>query len=98
MWYNIFVIKGPLPVHTNFTHNQDNVTILWSPNDNDSVDYYIVSVTANTTETSFTTSNTSVQLPLQYNQEYNITVIANNCAGNSTPTEMSMRIGKHDFK
>ena len=30
------------------------------------------------------TSNTSIQLPVLYNQEYNISVLANNCAGNST--------------
>ena len=74
------------------------MTILWSPNDNDRVDYYIISITTNTIETSFTTFNTSIQLPLQYNQEYNISVIANNCAGNSTPAEMNLRIGKHKYK
>ena len=34
----------------------------------------------------FTTSNTTIQFPLSYNQEYNISIIASSCAGNSTPT------------
>ena len=32
----------------------------------------------------FITINTSLQLPILYNQEYHISVVAYNCAGNST--------------
>ena len=34
----------------------------------------------------FTTTNTTIQVPVLHNQEYNISVVANNCAGNSTPS------------
>ena len=38
--------------------------------------------------TLFVTSNTSTQLILLYDQEYNISVAASNCAGNSAPAEI----------
>ena len=43
----------------------------------------------------FTTSNTSIYLPVIYNQDYDVSVVASNCAGNSTPAEISFRIGKY---
>jgi hypothetical protein len=43
----------------------------------------------------FTTSNTSIQLFILYNQEYNITVVASNCAGNSTSAITTLRIGNY---
>ena len=59
-----------------------------------SVDYFI-SITPPTEFGSvFTTSNTTIQLPVFYNQEYNISVMANNCAGNSTPASANFYIGK----
>ena len=63
-------------------------------------DHYIISVSPliinnNESESTLMTSNTTVNLPLQYNQVYNISVMASNCAGNSTPAEISVRIGKH---
>ena len=41
-----------------------------------------------------TTSNTSLQLWLKYNEEFNITILASNCAGNSTPIESTYKTGK----
>ena len=41
----------------------------------------------------FVASNTSIQLFILHNQEYNISVVASNCAGNSTPAETTLRIG-----
>lgn len=61
-------------------------------------DYYIISISPliNDNESEFTlmTTNTTIQLPLQHNQDYNISVMASNCVGNSTPAEISMRVGK----
>lgn len=36
----------------------------------------------------FNTTNTSVQLALLYNQDYNISVVARNCIGSSAPVEI----------
>ena len=43
-------------------------------------------------DTVFHTPNKSVQLALLYNQDYNISVVARSCFGNSTPAEISIRI------
>lgn len=40
-----------------------------------------------------TTTNTTIQIPVLFNQEYNISVVANNCAGNSEPLELLVHIG-----
>ena len=60
---------------------------------------YIISLSPlindNESESTFITSNTTIHLPLQYNQDYNISVMASNCAGNSTPADISVRVGKH---
>ena len=77
----------------NFTYDHDLMTIQWNPTH--WVDYYIINVMHNESEFTLTTSNTTIKVPLHYNQEYNVTVIANNCAGNSTSAEMSMRVGKY---
>ncbi len=61
-------------------------------------DHYIISVSplinGNESESTFVTSNTTIHLPLQHSQDYNVRVMAGNCAGNSTPVEISMRVGK----
>lgn len=46
----------------------------------------------------YTTQNTTLQLPVSYNQEYNITVLANNCIGNSTSANLSLLISKQIMK
>ena len=64
-------------------------------------DHYIVSLSPlihdNEFESIFITSNTTIHLPLdlQHNQDYNVSVMASNCAGNSTLAEISVRVGKH---
>ena len=35
---------------------------------------------------------TTVEFPVLYSQEYNISVVASNCAGNSTPAEIMILI------
>ena len=62
-------------------------------------DHYIISlsplISDNESESTFITSNTIIDLPLQHNQDYNISVMASNCAGNSTPVKIGVRVGKH---
>ena len=68
----------------------------WSPVT--MADHYIISVSlpvsSNESESTIKTSNTTVHLQLQYNLDYNISVMASNCAGNGTPSEISVRVGK----
>ena len=60
------------------------------------VDSYIINVFPPISSVStFTTANTSIQLFILYNQDYNISVVATNCIGNSTPTETNVKIGKY---
>lgn len=42
------------------------------------------------------TSNTSIQLWLEYTEEFNVTILASNCVGNSTPVETTYRTGALD--
>ena len=73
--------------------NSRDITLQW--NSSNVVDYYIITVSPPVESGStFTTPNTSIQLPVLYNQEYNVSVVANNCAGNSEPAEIIFRIGK----
>ena len=59
------------------------------------IDSYVVNVSPPIASVStFTTSNISIQLFILYNQVYSISVVATNCAGNSTPTETDVKIGK----
>ena len=37
----------------------------------------------------FTTHSTTIQFSVHYNLKYNISVVANNCAGNSTPVNIT---------
>ena len=93
-----FIIRvlylGPPSSQSNLTH--DLMKVQWNPVT--VADHYIISVSPlindNESESTLMTSNTTIQLPLEYNQDYNITVMASNCAGNSTPAEISVRIGK----
>lgn len=48
--------------------------------------------TANS-ESIFHTADTSIPLALNYDQDYNISVVASNCVGNSTPAEIHIRLG-----
>jgi hypothetical protein len=62
-------------------------------------DHYIIRLSPpvddNESESTFVTSNTTIHLPLQHNQDYNVSVIASDCAGNSTLAEVSVRVGKN---
>ena len=75
---------------------QDLMMVQWNPVN--VADHYIISVSPlindSKSESIFITSNTTIQLPLQYNRDYNVSVMASNCAGSSTPVEISVRVGK----
>ena len=45
-------------------------------------------------ESIYHTANTSIPLALHYDQDYNISVVASNCVGNSTPAQIHIRLGK----
>ena len=69
----------------------------WTSSNATMVENYIITISPPTEETStLITSNTSIEVPLHYNQEYNINVIAMNCAGNSTPVKTNIRRGKNN--
>ena len=57
---------------------------------------YFITVTPSVESgpTSFTTENSTFQLSVLYNQEYTVSVVANNCAGNSTPVTTTFNISK----
>ena len=42
----------------------------------------------------YITFNTTLQLSVVYNQVYTVTVLANNCIGNSTSANLSLLISK----
>ncbi len=39
-------------------------------------------------------TSTSVTVTAQYNMDYNVSIVATNCAGNSTTAEYNFRIGE----
>ena len=88
------MLIGPPSSLMNLTHYLTKVQ--WNPTA--LAENYIINLSPliNDSESVFTfiTSNTTIHLPLQYNQDYNVSVVASNCAGNSTPAEISMRVGK----
>ena len=91
----MLIYIGPPSSQMNLT--QDLMKIQWNPAP--LADHYIIDVfpliNDNKPESTFTTPNTTIHLPLQHSQDYNISVMASNCAGNSTPAEISVRVGKH---
>ena len=79
--------------HSNLKQNL--ITLLqW--NASEAANFYIVtvspSVVGSAAGSSIITSNTTIEFPVLYNQEYNISVVASNCAGNSTPAEIMILI------
>ena len=78
----------------------DSMKIQWNPVE--MADQCIISISPLVADNEFgsifitCTHKTTIQLPLQYNKDYNnISFVASNCAGNSTPVEISIRVGKH---
>ena len=50
--------------------------------------FYAITLSSESNQSNFTTSNTSIWLTLFYDRDYNISVVAKNCAGNSEPAEL----------
>ena len=94
--FNLVHVEPPTSPMNLMTSTQDGngvITLLWSSSD--VVDEYIIFIAPPVELGSiFKTSNTTIKFPVLYNQEYNISVVANNCAGNSTPAEINT--GKHN--
>ena len=49
---------------------------------------YVITLFSESNQFNFTTLNTSIWLTLFYDQDYNISMISKNCAGNSEPAEL----------
>ena len=62
-----------------FTHNQESMANLNTT--------YFISLSSESNQSNYTTSNTSILLPLFYDEDYNISVVARNCTGESEPAE-----------
>ena len=72
--------------------NEILIRIQW--NQGEEADHYIINVSPSVAaESVFITTNTAIQLLLLYNKEYNVSVVASNCAGNSTPADIKINIG-----
>ena len=74
------------------------VSLEWEPNVNLATTFIveIMSIELGESPKYYITPNTTLQLPVVYNQEYTVTVLANNCIGNSTPANLSLSISKHN--
>ena len=71
-----------------------NVVLQWDDRQPEVALNYTITISPPITDsgTTFYTSNTSIQPALLYDQDYNISVVASNCIGNSTPAEIHIRI------
>ena len=67
--------------------NEDNyysVNVSWKTIGPNIDEQYIIAITSPVgSRSNFTTSNTSIILSVLYDQEYNISIVASNCAGSS---------------
>ena len=79
-----------------------NITLEWDVESdpihlghNNQISNYTVTVYPDTANSGsiFHTADTSIPLALNYDQDYNISVVASNCVGNSTPAEIYIRLG-----
>ena len=75
-----------------------NVTLQWDDESRDPMylGNYTITVypEAANSGSIFYTTDTSMPLALHYDQDYNVSVVASNCVGNSTPAEIWIRLGK----
>ena len=74
------------------------VDVHWEASDYADSYFVFVFSPLNNSDSIFTTTNTTFQLSMLYNEEYNISVLASNCAGNSTPVIIPVFIGKVDYR
>ena len=78
--------------------NSVNVTLQWDPpTDNGGKDDLTYTVTISPPAQLSATVVTSVTVSAaDYNEDYTVSVVATNCAGNSTAKEYSFRVGELD--
>lgn len=81
--------KSMMRIYWNQVETANNYTINISP----SVAYY----PNGSTFTTSVSNNTSIQLPLTYSTVYNISVVASNCAGKSTPSELQTKLNSNNY-
>ena len=82
----------------NTSANEVSVSVQWNPpTENGGRDDLTYTVTISPLAQLSTTvlTSTSVTVTAQYNVDYTVSVVATNCAGNSTTAEYSFRIGKY---
>ena len=75
------------------------IILTWNSTEFEVVDEFIIFITSSVDQMgfSYTTRNTSITLAsdsLHYNQEYDVSLVARNCAGQSAPTMANIIIGK----
>ena len=90
--HNLSQYAGHPSSPTNFKSSEPDsgvITLTWNSSESNIVDKYFIFITPPIEMVStLTTCNTSITLAyLVYNQEYNVSLAASNCVGNSTPTE-----------
>ena len=82
------------PTDLNHTVQTSTGYVVLQWDSSDAIDNFTISIHPPVgSQSVYTTSNTSIHLPLLYNQEYSVSVVASNCAGNSTPTELIIMNG-----
>ena len=76
-------------------HSADHANVELNWESNEFADYFFISIPHSGSTMIATTPNKSVEIfSLLYNQEYNISVVASNCAGNSTPANITVFVGE----
>ena len=75
-----------------------NVVLQWIDQTFDAIlnQSYIITLDTADSGDIFHTTNTSIQLNLFYDQDYNISVVARNCIGSSSPATIHIRITQFD--
>ena len=81
-------------ISVNTSGHSEQLFMLLQWNTSEAADHYTVTVAPTVTgrSSSFIAPSTTVEIPVLYNQGYNISVVASNCAGNSTPAEITIFI------
>ena len=97
-----FFPTEPAPPQVQQYLNYDDPATVTLTVTNDSahvVTYFSISVVSSMASWStFATANNTIKVPVLYNQEYNISLVANNCAGSSEPVVFNLFVGKVHFK
>ncbi len=74
--------------------NKVNVSVRWDPPNGRNDITYTVTISP---PAQLSATVTSVTVTAQYNVDYTVSVVATNCAGNSTAAEYNFRIGEFYF-